>query len=461
MQRVFKEVGTLDKKCYDEFGLTEDILMEHASFGLYRAVPKKAKSVFIVAGVGNNGGDGIALSRLLKGEKEVFLYLPMGVKSPMAKLQLERAKKVGVKIVDEMKEADVVVDAIFGSGLKRDLSKEIKELIKTLNSMNSYKIACDIPTGIDENGSVREIAFKADITVTMGALKESLFLDEAKDFIGKIKVIDLGVSRELYENESDTFVLEKKDLKLPLRDKKNTNKGNFGHLGVVAGRKLGASVLCAESAFAFGSGLVTVIENEDYEIPHHIMSSCQIPKKTTAIAIGMGLGNIYDDEYLKKFLYHDKPLLIDADLFYNPIIKDVLEKKEDIVLTPHPKEFSSLLKLCGIADVGVDEIQKRRFFYAREFSKHYPKVVLVLKGANVLISTENKLYINPLGTNVLSKGGSGDVLAGLIASLLAQGYSPLEASINGSLAHTLSAKSFKKNSYALTPKDLIEGVKSI
>jgi len=461
MKKVFDEVGSLDKKCYDSFELTEDILMEHAALGLYKEIPKNASSIMIVAGVGNNGGDGIALARLLQGEKDVYLYLPMGVKSSMAKLQLQRAKKVGVKIVEDIKEADVIVDAIFGSGLKRDLSYEIKSILLKLNDMKSYKIACDIPTGIDENGCVREIAFEADVTVTMGALKKSLFLDEAKDFIGKIKVVDLGVSRELYEDESDTFLLEKKDINLPQREKKNTNKGNFGHLGVVAGRKLGAAVLCAEAAFSFGSGLVTVIENEDYEIPHHIMSSCQIPKKTTAIAIGMGLGNIYDDEYLKKFIYHDIPLLIDADLFYNPMIKDILETKKDIVLTPHPKEFSSLLKLCEIAEVSVEEIQKRRFYYVSEFCKKYPDIVLVLKGANVLISQGKKVFINPLGTNVLSKGGSGDVLAGLISSLLAQGYSTLDASINASLAHTLSAKKFKKNSYALTPEDLIKGVKCL
>ena len=461
MKKVFKEVGSLDKKCYEEFGLTEDILMEHASLGLYRAVSKKVDSVMIVAGLGNNGGDGIALARLLHREKNVYLYLPMGAKSPMAKLQLERAKKVGVKIVDKIKRADVIVDAVFGSGLKRDLSDDIKDLLEKLNRQKAYKIACDIPTGIDENGCVRDVAFKADVTVTMGALKESLFLDEAKDYIGKIKVVDLGVSRKLYEDDSDTAVLQKKDLKLPLRDRQNSNKGTFGHLGVVAGRKVGAAILSAEAGFAFGSGLVSIIENENYEIPPHIMSSCQIPQKSTAICVGMGLGNIYDDEYIQKFLFHDLPLLIDADLFYNPVIKKVLDSKENLVLTPHPKEFSSLLKLCDIADVSVEEIQKKRFFYAREFSKKYPKAVLVLKGANVIICQNQKLFINPFGSNVLSKGGSGDVLAGLISSLLAQGYTTLEASVNGSLAHTFASQSFTKNNYAMTPEDLIEGIKCL
>ena len=462
MKRVFKEVGSLDRKCYEKYGLTEDILMEHAAMGLYDAIPKEAKRVLIVSGVGNNGADGIVLSRLLFKEKDVELYLPMGVKSAMAKLQLERVKKLGVQLIDEIgSDYDVVVDAIFGSGLKRELSSELVELIEKLNSIRAYKIACDIPTGINEEGRLNPTAFIADVTVTMGALKEALFLDEAKDFVGEIRVQDLGVSREMYEEESSTYLLEESDLKLPNRNQKDTNKATFGHLSVVAGRKVGAAVLTAQSAFALGSGLVTIVENENYQIPYEIMSSCQLPEKTTAIAIGMGLGNIYDDEYLERFLSVDIPHIIDADLFYRSIIKEILDSKKDIVLTPHPKEFASLLKICEIADIDVAEVQKRRFYYAREFSKKYPNVVLLLKGANVLISHDKELYINPIGTNVLSKGGSGDVLAGFIGGFLAQGYSPLHSTIQGSLVHTITAKRFSKNSYALTPQDLIEGAKSL
>ncbi len=460
MKQVFKEVGSLDKKCYDKYGLTEDILMEHAAMGLYEAIPKEAKRVLIVSGVGNNGADGIVLSRLLFREKDVELYLPMGVKSQMAQLQLERVKKLGVKIVDHISnEYDVVVDAIFGSGLKRELSSEIVKLIKELNSIKAYKIACDIPTGIDEKGRLNPTAFIANITITMGALKEALFLDEAKDFVGEIRVQNLGVSQKMYEDTSDTYLLEEIDLKLPYRDKQNSNKGDFGHLAVIAGKKVGAAVLTSKAGFALGSGLVTIVENRDYQIPYEIMSSCQLPQKTTAIAIGMGLGNIYDDEYLERFLSLDLPYIVDADLFYKDIIKDILENKKDIILTPHPKEFASLLKICNIADINPKEVQKDRFYYTREFSKKYPNAVLVLKGANVLISKDKELYINPIGTNVLSKGGSGDVLAGFIGAYLAQGYSTLYSAIQGSLVHTMSTKKFDKNSYALTPYDLIEGAK--
>ena len=462
MKCVYSEVSHLDKKCYETYNLSEDLLMEHAALGLKDALPKGAKDIFIIAGSGNNGADGIALARMIVGEKEVSLYLPFEAKSHMAKLQLTRAKAVGVKIVDKLIDADVIVDALFGSGLSKPLDFQTKQIIKTLNSYHGYKIACDIPTGINLEGRVGDTAFKADITITMGALKEALYTDYAKDFTGQIKCVDLGVSSIKYEDKCESFLLEKKDMKLPFRKAKNSHKGDFGHLSVVAGKKQGAGIICAKAAYAFGAGLVTIIENEPYSVPYELMSSTTLPHNNTAVCIGMGLGNQFDDDCLSKFLLlHDLPTLIDADLFYREIMLEVLEKKTNLVLTPHPKEFSSLLKITGIAEVSVKEIQENRFKYIREFSKKYPEVVIVLKGANTLISKDSKVYIQRFGTNLLSKGGSGDVLGGFIGSLLAQGYDPLEAAISGTLAHSLSAKSFKKNSYALTPDALIDGVKCL
>lgn len=132
-----------------------------------------------------------------------------------------------------------------------------------------------------------------------------------------------------------------------------------------------------------------------------------------------------------------------------------------MVLTPHPKEFCALLKLIGIANIDVNDLQKNRIKYVKEFSNKYPKTTLLLKGANVLISQNQKIYINTFGTTSLSKGGSGDILSGLIVSLLAQGYSCKDSAINASLAHTLVAKKYRYNNYSLTPNDLIKGIKNI
>jgi len=243
MKRVFEEVASLDRKCYDIYGLSEDLLMEHAASALRSEIPKEAESVTILAGPGNNGGDGIALARMLSGEKRVSLVLPYGAKSQMAKLQLDRAQKAGIIAAMEPTSADVIVDALFGTGLDRALDEKSLTMIDWANSQNGYKIACDIPTGIDIHGAVLQKAFVADTTVTMGALKQALFGDMAKDYVGEIIVANLGVSDTLYEDKSSAWLLQREDLKLPFRVKKSAHKGDFGHLAVIAGRKKGAAVL--------------------------------------------------------------------------------------------------------------------------------------------------------------------------------------------------------------------------
>lgn len=462
MQKIFKEVKSLDQRCYEKLHLSEDVLMEQASIALaneVRAHTKENEKVLFVCGSGNNGADGITAARILAKELDVSVYLPIGVKSDMADLQLKRLRALHVKVVNSVIDADVYVDALFGSGLVRDLSENISLIVQEMNTKIATKIACDVPTGIDNNGNVRTVCFEADITVTMGALKESLFSDDAKDYVGEIKVANLGVSRENYETQESSLLLEESDLKLPIRNKKAVNKGSFGHVVVISGHKEGASRLSAISAFNFGAGLVTLCGKNRNNIPLSIMSSEAMPSKFSVVVAGMGLGNIYGDEKLRSFLLlHENPLVIDADLLKHRITKEILQK-EEVVLTPHPKEFSALLKLLGIADVDTNEIQKDRFKWAREFSKAYPKVVLVLKGANTIITQANKLYVNSLGDAKLAKGGSGDVLAGMIGSLIAQKYTTLDAAISASLAHAKVASESKCASFALTPEDLCEGIK--
>ncbi len=461
MQKLFYEVNSLDKRCYEKFLLIEDLLMEHAasSMALYISLNHQtSKSILIVCGSGNNGADGITLARLLHTKFDVKLYLETTPKSSMAQLQLQRANALEVKIVNEPFEADIIVDCLFGTGLNKPLDEKSITLLKTLNSYNTFKIACDIPSGINNLGQVQSIAFEADVTITMGALKTSLFSDSAKDYVGKIIVANLGVQREIYEIDSNKFLLDETDLKLPFRNKKNSHKGTYGHLNVVVGCKQGAGIIASSAAFAFGVGLVSAVSHENLDLPYHIMQTHFISENCTAIAIGMGLGK-YETDEVKKILNTNVPKIIDADLFYDKLIIEVLDK--DVVLTPHPKEFCSLLKLCNIADISVDELQNNRFLYVEKFCKKYPKVVLVLKGANVISSLNEKIYVNSFGNATLSKGGSGDVLSGLIGALLAQGYNCLDAAISGSLAHTKASKSYDKNNYSLTPFDLIEEIKKI
>ena len=463
MQKLFRSCYELDKRCYEEYGLTEDILMEHAAMGMehyIRDLFVKGSSVLIVAGFGNNGADGIALARLLYHDYDVRLYLPFGVKSEMAALQLKRAEMIGMVKSEELSDADVIVDAIFGAGLSRELDDDTQFLLHRLDSFHGFKIACDIPTGVGEDGRLMPMAFNADVTLTMGAYKEALYLDESKDFIGKIERIDLGVSSSLYESGSDTFVLEAKDLRLPSRELQTTHKGTFGHAVIFTGEKEGAGIIAGTAATRYGAGLTTLLIHENITVPPFLMHATTMPQNATALAIGMGLGSYFDEEFLKKSVIGSHlPVVLDADCFQSPLLLSIIEQRDrEIVLTPHPKEFVYLWKILTGELLSVSEVQNRRFEMVRMFNAKYPHVTLLLKGANTFIMQEEKLYVNPLGCAKLSKGGSGDVLSGLIVSLLAQGYSGVDAALQASLVLAEAASRYNGSSYAMLATDIIDEI---
>lgn len=470
MQKVFQNCYAMDRRCYEEYGLTEDILMEHAAEGMasyIRGHFPEGSRILIVAGMGNNGADGIALARLLYLRYDIAVVVPFGVKSSMAKLQLERVKKLGIIALEEMdgenESADIVVDALFGAGLNRELDTESRSIVEKMNQLSGFKIACDIPSGIGEDGRLLPVAFAADTTITMGALKEALYLDESKDFVGKIVCVDLGVDHLLYEEESDTFVLEKGDMNLPSRIKQETHKGSFGHAVLLCGEKEGAAIMAGSAALRFGVGLATLVIHESVAQPHYLMTSTVVPVGATALAIGMGLGDYFDSEFLQQYiLQSETPLLLDADSFYSKELLSVIDDRgRSLVLTPHPKEFASLWKIIAGEEVTVSHIQENRFSFVRAFSERYPHVVLLLKGANMLIAYQNRVWINPLGSNKLSKGGSGDVLSGLIVALLAQGYDAADAAIRGSLALTAAAENYEGASFAMLSTDLIDEIAAL
>ena len=439
MQNLYTQTATLDQRAVAEFDLSETLMMEHAAMGLERIIRDRfprGSIVLVVCGHGNNGADGRILARLLEGDYSV---------STKHNIHLHY---------------DVIVDALFGSGLNRPLDPLTQELLNCLNTADTFRIACDVPTGLYANGTLDPYVFKADITVTMGALKLGMFSDAAKEVIGEIVVADLGVSRVRYEIPSTWQLLDVSDLQLPHRESLSAHKGSYGHLSLICGEKIGASVIAGSAALRFGAGLVSLITCENIVIPHELMQSHSLPTTTTAIALGMGLGAEFCDQELTKLLNNTHPLVLDADIFYHPMFPTLLDRRQ-IVLTPHPKEFTQILRVCNIANIDVDTLQNDRFGYAERFCAAYPDAVLVLKGANVIIGHNDRFFINPHGTVALAKGGSGDVLSGLIGALLAQGYSPLDAAIHASLTHVLGAKKFPKNNYALTPFDLIESITTL
>ncbi|GAB0053898.1 NAD(P)H-hydrate dehydratase [Helicobacter pylori] len=464
MLSVYEKVNALDKRAIEEFNLSQDILMENAAMALERAVLQNASlgaKVIILCGSGDNGGDGYALARRLVGRFKTLVFEMKPAKSPMCQLQKERAKKVGVIIKaweekNEDLECDALIDCVIGSDFKGELEPFLN--FESLSQKARFKIACDIPSGINSKGRVDKGAFKADMTISMGAIKSCLLSDRAKDYVGELKVGHLGVFNPIYEIPTDTFLLEKSDLKLPLRDKKNAHKGDYGHAHILLGKHSGAGLLSALSALSFGSGVVSVQALECGITPNNkpleLVFCEDFPSPLSAFALGMGLENIPKD--FNKWL-ESAPCVLDAGVFYHKEVLQALEK--EAVLTPHPKEFLSLLKLVGI-HISMLELLDNKLEIARDFSQKYPKVVLLLKGANTLIAHQGQVFINILGSVALAKAGSGDVLAGLILSLLSQNYTPLDAAINASLAHALAGLEFKNN-YALTPLDLIEKIKRL
>ncbi len=464
MLSVYEKVDALDKRAIEELFLSEDILMENAAMALERAVLQNASlgaKVIILCGSGDNGGDGYALARRLMGRFKTLVFEMKLAKSPMCQLQKERAKKVGAVIKtweDNHKdlECDVLIDCVVGSAFKGELEPFLD--FESLSQKARFKIACDIPSGIDSKGRVDKRAFKADTTISMGAIKSCLLSDRAKDYVGELKVGHLGVFHQIYEIPTETFLLEKSDLKLPLRDKKNAHKGDYGQAHVLLGKHSGAGLLSALSALSFGSGVVSVqaleCEITSNNKPLELVFCEKFPNPLSAFALGMGLENIPKD--FKKWL-ELAPCVLDAGVFYHKEVLQALEK--EVILTPHPKEFLSLLKSVGI-NISMLELLDNKLEIARDFSQKYPKVVLLLKGANTLIAHQGRVFINNLGSVALAKAGSGDVLAGLILSLLSQNYTPLDAAINASLAHALAGLEFKNN-YALTPLDLIEKIKRL
>lgn len=518
MKKLYQSSANLDKRAISKFLLSEEILMENAANALASLISRithKKSVITIVCGSGDNGGDGYALARKIRGDYLVRVYEAKEPKSTLCKLQAQRAQVCGVEWTKKILPCDVVVDCLFGSGFSGELGSEFITLLGQMNSCARVKIACDIPSGLDiSNGfdtRVKE-AFRADYTLCMGALKIGLFSDNAKDFVGEVIVGDLGVSREDYEVQSPFFLLEESDLALPQRREKSCHKGDFGYVAFICGEKLGASVLAAKSALRMGAGKVSLIKDFGRDLDKdggakdfsdstqressqskssdftliatnpEIMLERSLPKGANVLVVGMGLGLSSIDKSFKtalKSALADSSVdfvVLDADMCYAEFVAELLSDEVaqgKIVLTPHPKEFASLAKICSIledcsqtnegqASQEIDLVLQNRLSLALKFSQTYPKATLLLKGANSIIAQNGKLYINPLGSQALAKGGSGDVLCGVIAAYLAQSVakttpkkSPLDCTINASLAHALASHR-EKNFYALTPLLLIE-----
>jgi NAD(P)H-hydrate epimerase len=494
MQKVF----TVDKiRLADQYTIENEPiksieLMERAANACVNWLIErieKNNSFAVFCGPGNNGGDGLAIARLLYEygfESRVF-YLESERYSEdfsMNKNRLKDYKEISVSSINndlelaEIYENEIIIDALFGSGLSKPLEGIAAKTIKYLNQINCMKIAIDIPSGLFADKTSRSFKseiFQADYTLSFQFPKLAFFMPENDTFVGNWQVLDIGLSAEfIQKTETPFYLIESKSASELIRKRpKFAHKGSFGHGLLIAGStgKIGAAVLAGKSALRTGAGLITVHHPKSgltiipIAVPE-LMSSIDenenvYSKNPTlfnynAIAIGPGLGTSKESQNALKLLIQESavPLVIDADalniLSENKTWLSFFPKNS--ILTPHIKEFE---RLAGKAKNDFDRLDKQI-----SFSKKY-QVYIVLKGAHTSISTpDGKVFFNTSGNPGMATGGSGDVLTGILLGLKAQNYTSLHAAIFGVFLHGLAGDfaADNKGEASLMAGDIIDSI---
>ena len=479
-----EQIKCLEKSAVDNGLFSYIDLMKNAGSSVVDIICKRynvsGRKVCVISGSGNNGGDGLVIADLLRNEGAfVTLYLPFGTPcTDTSKSFYDNVSDIPVvKFVDD--NYDFYIDALFGIGLNRLLATETEELINRLNQFGGIKIAVDIPSGLFADGGIAQIAFKADLTVTFIGYKLSQLLPETSDYCGEVIVSDIGIKTD--------GIFSYKTIEPPKQKlfNKNSHKGTFGTAVLFCGSygMCGAEILAAKSALISGAGIIkAIVCDKNYSaftsaVPEAVtvpvetaLSGAPILydktvlsaiSKSSSILIGCGIGQSDEANLLvKKVLsFANVPTVIDADGI-NAVARniDILRNiTTPLVFTPHPGEMARLMNTT------VSDVEKHRVEYAKKFACGY-NCVLVLKGANTIVaSPEGEVYFNTNGNYGMAKGGSGDVLAGIIVSLLANGCHPLEASLTAVYLHgeagDRAAKRFTGRT--MTPSDIIEELKFI
>lgn len=488
-----EEIALIDKYTIEEIGIPELVLMERAALGVFDFIKSKFdiyKKILVVVEGGNNGADGLALARMLASagyETDVYYVEAINKQTTSFLTQLNIAKKSGVNFIDEILNAgyDVVVDAIFGVGLKRAVMGEHAKIISTMNEMIAYKIAVDICTGIDATtGFVLGIAFQANTTITFGYKKLGHIMGIGYEYSGNVIVCDIGFSNKAIDFVNPhLFSYDEADVDklLPAR-KADSHKGTYGKIGIIGGCKnmAGAALFSAEAALRTGCGLVkicTVEENRTifqtrlpeamlttYD-PEDIITLREAMKDIFAwsdvLILGPGLGRSETADFIVERVLRvfDKTVVLDADGLYSLAnnLNWLEDTKTSIVVTPHLMEMS---RLTGNK---TSDIKGNKYDEAKRFAREN-KLTVVLKDARTIVSNgEHQAYINTTGNNGMATGGSGDVLTGIIASLIGQGLDNYEAAKLGVCLHGLAGDyaAEKLGCHSMIAGDIVKSITGV
>jgi len=443
---------------------------------------KNHRNFAVFCGNGNNGGDGFAIARMLfsKGfDVDVFINNHKAKFSENANINLKDLREISGIAIKDFKEASeyrfdkrtVIIDALFGTGLSRNLEGEFKDLVELLNSKNNAKISIDVPSGLFADGISDENAtiFQTDYTLSFQFWKKSFLHPETGKYTGKVQVLDINLSQDyILETETNDFVIHEMVKKIFKQRNEFSHKGTYGKAAIVGGSygKMGAAVLATRSALKTGTGLAfTLAPKCGYEIFQTSNPEAMFieggddfitgfeAEEDVVFGIGPGLGKHKETATsLLKFLKnYSKPLVLDADGL-NIISDDKSNLKlipKRSIITPHPKEFERLF--------GTTESSFERLQLAKDKAKEHDIYIILKDHHTQVVTPEGKVFYNITGNSGLAKGGSGDVLTGILTSFLAQGYSAEHASILGVWFHGkaagFAAKKYSKE--AMLPTDVI------
>ncbi len=460
-----------DKLTAERQKISSTELMERAGTQIFNWMHMRMQGaqvpIHVFCGIGNNGGDGLVLARhLITHGYNVHAYVVncSDKRSKDFLVNYDRIKNVTknwptllscTEDFPQINQEDIIVDAVFGIGLNRPVDDWVKALFMHFRQTKAFTLSIDIPSGLstDNVPNDEDSVVWAGYTLSFASPKLVFFLPDTAKYTVQWEVLDIGLDQEfLFTTQTEVELIGKHEV-LPLYKprQKFSHKGQFGHSLIIGGSygKIGAVTLASKAALSAGSGLVTNYTPKCGYIPlqssfpeamiitdsnEDVISSIEFDMEPTAIGFGIGAGTHTSTiDAFEAFLKENKvPLVIDADGLNMLSKKKALLKllPENTVLTPHPKELE---RLIGSWKDDFDKLNK-----TKAFSKKY-KCIVVIKGANTITVSINKLYINTTGNPGLATAGSGDVLTGIVTGLLSQGYNPLEASIFGVYLHGRSA----------------------
>lgn len=479
------QMKAADSYTITELGIPSLELMERAAGACVKAIEQEGWEygrVLIVCGSGNNGGDGFAIGRLLleKGTDVKLCFAGhMESRTEETVCQMEHFLQAGGRICDtiDAEKYDVVIDALFGVGLSREVTGKYRGLLEQMNALQARKLAVDIPSGISaSDGCVMGAAFRADMTVTFQEKKLGLVLFPGCEYAGQVLAADIGIDcSEVIKKGGIYYMMEGKDAAglLPARPAVS-HKGTFGKLLLIAGSRgmAGAAFISALAAYRVGAGLVQIYTVEENRtilqqlIPEAIVSCYKsfdeesLKEKLAwadVVCIGPGIGISKISKHILNIVLKEGkvPCMIDADglnlLAEEPCLMERLSEGR-FVLTPHMKELSRLMG-CQVSEIKKNRKEKLALFMERYGA------VLVQKDARTFVGMRGHLtYVNMTGNAAMAKAGSGDVLSGMIAGLMAQGKEPFDAAVLGVYLHGLSGDLARETlgDYSVLARDLTE-----